>query len=800
MHRQRLVGFYDEKQVKAGRRFVLHQPERLADAALDQVPPHRRSASPADGNADACRLIVFAPEGMQGERMGGFPFAGLENRIHPQPAAKALGAGQPIARFCGRRIHRTIVTPAPGAVTLRGRRPRIHSRDMNKRLLRLGVAVAISVVAFGCALAIAALIGRRADDVFYDGFYRLRPAQDMTHADVVLVAADDKSIEDSGKPWPWPRKYWGDIATYLDHAGARAIAFDIIFPNPSYYGDDDAFAAAMNALKAPVIYGSQVQPDGSWQSFAPQKISGPSFGAVNLGADRMYRAYPPELNGQPSLAEMATVSAGLNLDDLQRQFAPLDQKFLLHYYGPHLLKGGAHTFQYVPAWALVQAQENATAPAAKATGAISPEMFKGKIVIICAIALGAYDLKSSPLDNEYPGPEVQATAMENLLHDQKVLAVPSWVSLLAAAGCALFATAGIVFPRRASLKVAAPVIVTLLLFALAIHLFRAEPIRWLSPVSGLLAILISSPLAFGWTFFTEDRQRRFMLRALSKVVSPAVAEQLSQDPERLALGTQRTEITVIFTDLANFTDLSEGMDVQDLGRLINRYLGEMSTQVFQQDGTLDKYIGDAVMAFWNAPLPQEDHAVRACRAALHMIAREKQLHAEFSSLGTRRIHTRIGINTTSAAVGFIGSEHLFNYTAMGDGVNLASRMEGANKIYDTQILISESTAAKVRAFFHLRQMDVLRVKGKQQPMPVYELLAEKAGSANPDLEERIGIYENAFTAYQAREWDRAAQQLLELSRRFGEDGPAEKLLARVREYRTAPPPADWDGVHVSKTK
>ena len=617
---------------------------------------------------------------------------------------------------------------------------------MNKHIVRLGIVLAISVFAFAGALGIGALLGHRAEDVFYDAFYRLRPQQDMTQAEVVLVAADDRSIEESGKPWPWPRTYWGDIATYLDHAGAKAIAFDIIFPNPSYYGDDGAFAAAMNKLKVPVIYGSQVQPDGSWQSFAPEKIVSPNFGAINLGQDRMYRAYPPELDGQPSLAEMATVSAGLNLDALQRSFAPLDQTFFLHYYGPHLRRDGKHTFQYVSAWSIVQAQEHAvaTSSAPAPATAISPDMFKGKIVIVCAIALGAYDLKSSPLDNEYPGPEVQATAMENLLHQQKVLSIPGWLALLVSAACALLATGGIVFPRPASLKVAAPVIVVLLLFAVGVQLFRGEPIFWLSPVRGLLAILIASPLAFGWTFFTEDRQRRFMLRALSKVVSPAVAEQLSQNPERLALGTVRTEITVLFTDLANFTDLSEGMDVQELGRLINRYLGEMSTQVFRQDGTLDKYIGDAVMAFWNAPLPQEDHAVRACRAALHMIAREKELHAEFASLGTRRIHTRIGINTTSAAVGFIGSEHLFNYTALGDGVNLASRMEGANKIYDTQILVSESTASQVKKYFYLRRTDVLRVKGKKQPMPVYELLAERTSAANADLDERIRIYETAF--------------------------------------------------------
>lgn len=290
-----------------------------------------------------------------------------------------------------------------------------------------------------------------------------------------------------------------------------------------------------------------------------------------------------------------------------------------------------------------------------------------------------------------------------------------------------------------------------------------------------------------------------MLKALSKVVSPAIADELARNPERLALGTVRREITILFTDVAGFTDLSEGMDVQDLGKFINRYLGEMSAQVFRNDGTLDKYIGDAVMAFWNAPVPQADHAQRACRAALAMVARERELQGEFAALGTKEVYTRIGIHTSPAAVGFIGSEHLFNYTAMGDGVNLASRMEGANKIYGTQILITEPTALLVKEAFILRKVDVLRVKGKKVPMAAYEVMAER-GREDANLSERIRLYEEAFRVYQSRDWENAGRLLLELSKRFGQDGPAEVLQERMHEFQKNPPPPDWDGVHVSKSK
>jgi adenylate cyclase len=205
------------------------------------------------------------------------------------------------------------------------------------------------------------------------------------------------------------------------------------------------------------------------------------------------------------------------------------------------------------------------------------------------------------------------------------------------------------------------------------------------------------------------------------------------------------------------------------------------------------------MAFWNAPLSQQDHAARACAAALRMVAREKELFAEMAVPGAKTTFTRIGINTATVAVGFIGSEHLFNYTCLGDGVNLASRLEGANKLYGSRILISANTATLVQDKFWLRQVDVLRVKGKKEPMAVFELLAAK-GTDDQRYGELTSSFAQAFAAYQRRDWHTAEKLLLELSRRFGQDGPAEALLHRVQEYNAHPPDPPWDGVYVSKSK
>jgi adenylate cyclase len=406
---------------------------------------------------------------------------------------------------------------------------------------------------------------------------------------------------------------------------------------------------------------------------------------------------------------------------------------------------------------------------------------------------------------------VQATAMANLLAGQEVMPIPLPWQGAAGLLAAIFATCGIVFPRRATLKMLGPILAISAILGVGAYLFTRPDIHWLAPTAPLLAIAIATIGAFSWTYFAEDRQRKFMLKALSKVVSPAVAEQLSHEPHRLELGTIRLQLTLLFTDLADFTAMSEAMDVQKLGELLNRYLGEMSDQVLAHQGTLDKYIGDAIMCFWNAPLPQADHAARACRAALAMVAKEAEIRSELRELGAAKLYTRLGINTTDAAVGFVGSSHLFNYTALGDGVNLASRLEGANKLYGSRILLAQSTADLVRDEFILRKLDLLQVKGKRHPLAVFELLGERTASGgnaggsiaaadNANLQSLASGYEAALANFQKQNWDLAEKQLLELLARFADDEPSKNLLRRIADLRENPPPVDWDGTYIAKEK
>jgi adenylate cyclase len=288
------------------------------------------------------------------------------------------------------------------------------------------------------------------------------------------------------------------------------------------------------------------------------------------------------------------------------------------------------------------------------------------------------------------------------------------------------------------------------------------------------------------------------LKALAQYVSPAVARELSLDRTRLRLGSERREMTVLFTDIAGFTDLSEGLPPDRLGDLLNFYLGKMSDVVLNLDGTLDKYIGDAIMAFWNAPLSQPDHALRACQVAMAMRELEKEIAPELARRGGAGMYTRIGVHTGPMAVGNLGSVDKFNYSVIGDAVNVGSRLEGANKLYGTRILLSEATHAHLADHVLARKIDVLRLKGKLEPITVYEPIARRSGATPLQVEQAL-LYEEALASLRAMQWDIAEQQFNNLLAKWPEDPPSKAMLKRIAAFREMGL-TDWDGVYVAVEK
>jgi adenylate cyclase len=674
------------------------------------------------------------------------------------------------------------------------------SMDSLGKKIRSKPALIVLIALASGSIALAMMHSRMVqllDDAIYDRIYDLRRPRDGTDSPVVIIAADEISLHKMAMgerhwAWPWPRQFWGQALQYVQDCGARAAGVDLIFPEPSQYngelGDDKTFADSLDGLKMPVVYAKVWNSDGSTTGFAPPVRKPVKFGTVNFGDAATVRQYLSFYHNEPSLAVQVVKSMGNSLPPWAYE------PFHLHFYGPHLDRSGKSTFRYLGAADVFEAMQD---PEHAAQHGVDPSVFKNKIVLFGTTATGASDLKASPVDNQFPGVEVNATAIENLLKYQRVQVIPEGGIIVLTFLAALAAALGAMLPRGIWLKLLLPLIIIIAIDVAMVLLFQRQNMVWLPPVSPLTAIVLSVVLSLSWSYFAEDRQARFLIKALGQYVSPHVAAELKSDPKKLSISTEKRELTILFSDIAGFTEYSEKLD-ERIGPLLNYYLDEMSQPVLDQDGTLDKYIGDAVMSFWNAPIIQTDHAARACRTALAMQKRLIEIQPQLAELGAPGLSARVGINTGTCAFGNMGSRAKFNYSVIGDPCNFASRLEGAGKIYGTRILIGEATAKQVRDGFVLRKIDMLRVKGKYKPVTIYELIAE--GQATPEQSALITHYETALAHYCTGDWDSAEKLLLDILAAQPNDGPSGELLSRVGIFRHNPPPTPWDGVYVAKEK
>jgi adenylate cyclase len=303
-------------------------------------------------------------------------------------------------------------------------------------------------------------------------------------------------------------------------------------------------------------------------------------------------------------------------------------------------------------------------------------------------------------------------------------------------------------------------------------------------------------------YFFEARARRARERQLSHYVGSEVAEMLARAPERLALGGETREISILFSDIRGFSTITERLSAHDLAELLTQHLGAQTDVVFRHKGFLDKYIGDAVMAFWNAPNDVKDHARHACLAALDLVAQMPGLQAKWAERGWPLVDVGVGIHTGDAVVGNFGSSlsERFNYTAISDHVNTASRLEGLNKVYGTRILISEETRKQIGEEFVCRELDCVRVKGKTQPVLVYELLARREADSGGRYAQLAGAFTQAYMAYRRRRFGDAITALQAVRTMHPEDTAIDRFIARCRALMADPPGADWDGVYDALTK
>jgi adenylate cyclase len=288
--------------------------------------------------------------------------------------------------------------------------------------------------------------------------------------------------------------------------------------------------------------------------------------------------------------------------------------------------------------------------------------------------------------------------------------------------------------------------------------------------------------------------------AFAHYVPAKVVDQILADPERLTLGGEEREVTVMFTDVAGFTSISEKLTPAELVKLLNEYLTEMTDTVLAHDGIIDKYEGDAIMAEFGVPVPYDNHAFMACKTAVEMQKKLSKLREKWKKEGKPELRARIGINTGEVIIGNMGSRDVFDYTVMGDHVNLGSRLEGANKFYGTSIMISEFTYDYIKDDFYTRELDLIKVKGKDQPIKVFQLITSKKEKVSDEFLKMLEIYKKGLEHYKAQEWNEAIDCFEECLKIVSDDPPAVEYRSRCIEYKFNSPGPDWDGITIMKEK
>jgi adenylate cyclase len=429
---------------------------------------------------------------------------------------------------------------------------------------------------------------------------------------------------------------------------------------------------------------------------------------------------------------------------------------------------------------------------------LSPDTFKDKIVVVGATATGIYDLRVTPFSPVYPGVEIHATVIDNILH-QNFLQRSVWTAFVDV--CALIVLGlviGLVIPRVKAVQGMLLSFFIIAFFVVANTFIFSYLNTWLNLIYPVLTMVVIYLGITIYRYITEEREKKKIKGAFQYYLTASVINEMLKDPTKLKLGGDKKDLSVLFSDIRGFTSISEKMTPEELVHLLNEYLTAMTNVVFKYEGLLDKYMGDAIMAVFGAPLDQPDHAVRACRTALGMMEELKRLQKKWAEEEKPVLNIGVGVNTGDMVVGNMGSEMRFDYTVMGDSVNLGSRLEGINKEYGTNIIISEFTYKAAKDVLFCRELDSVRVKGKKLPVSIYELIGEKKDAEK--WGNAVSLFEEGLEKYKQGLWDEAIERFRKVLEIRPFDAPSHLYIERCQVLKESPPEGPWDGVFTMTKK
>src|SRR4051794_33901496 len=695
----------------------------------------------------------------------------------------------------------------------------------------------------------------------FDTFQVLEPRV-KTARPVRIVNIDEKSLAKFGQ-WPWPRTVVADLVNSLNRLGPAAIGFDVMFAEPDRLNpavaagtlrnlgeetraklralpsNDELLAEAMRQPRA--APGETGLPD----VVAELDKELPVTGLAMLGENpqRFMLEFPGLLRSTPVL-EAAASGRGLLTIKTERDGIVRRVPVVMQAQGltmPSLsfemlrLASGSDTI-------LIKSTEvGITSVAVKGfavptdvhgqiwvhfapndpsiylsaadvlEGKVDADAIAGRLVLIGTAAVGLQDVKTTPISPVMPGVEIHAQVLEAALTGQ-LLSQPIWGALaefLSAMilGVAIIWLAPMFGPK--SLVAVGAFFATLLVgtswYYYAQHRLLIDPTYPLLSTTAIYLTLIF------FSFVREQTQRRQIRSAFGQYLSPALVEQLAQAPEKLVLGGEEREMTIMFSDMRGFTSISETYknDPQGLTGLMNRFLTPLTNAILDRKGTIDKYMGDAIMAFWNAPLDDGEHQINACEAALDMLERvaelnkERQAEAEAGGHAYIPLNIGVGLNTGTCVVGNMGSDLRFDYSVFGDSVNLASRLEGQSKEYGFPIIVGSKTALAAREKFAILELDFVMVKGKSEPEVIYAVAGRGDVAHSPRFQRLRNLTIEMLACYRSRDWDGALAAIAR-GRRTDEAETLKALFdlyeARIRGFRENPPPQDWNGAYALMTK
>jgi adenylate cyclase len=633
-------------------------------------------------------------------------------------------------------------------------------------------------------------LGKFLENRALDFCYQWRPDQPPP-PEILLVGIDEASFQELRRSWPWPRSWHARLIKRLVAAGAKLVVFDIVFAEPSTPEEDQEFISTVQAAGNVVLAKTLEMVEGP--QFRRQILITPmphlaavargiGLAMVTPDMDGVVRRFQVQLAGQETISAVAARLFKPEID------FPASLSGLINYAGP------ARSLDTVSFYQVIDPDHPLPA-----------ERIQGKIVLVGRMleagvnprgqADAFYTPHFSLTGQTMAGVEIQGHIIQTLLQNQCGKTFPDGPRVFLY--LFTFLAAGYLFARLSPLTgLIGLIFMCGLLFSASVYLFLHQCL-WFPPVllaSGFILIYGSNSFCH---YVLAAKDKRWLRQAFSRYVSTSLVEIISSNPEQLRLGGEEVEVSVLFSDLIGFTSVSEDLSPESLIHLLNEYFSTMTDIIMNNKGTVDKYIGDAIMAFWGAPLPTTDHAGKACQAALAMKKAIHPLQEIWRERGLPLLGARLGIHTGQAIVGNVGSRDRFNYTVMGDTVNLASRLEGVNKIYGTNVLVSESTFKEAGPAFLFREVDLVQVKGRLQPVTIYELLGHQEDL--PDF-PWLETFAAALRSFRHRQWEQAAQLFREVLAHRPNDPPSLCFQKRLKYFQQHPPMPDWHGIYTLNSK